>query len=196
MWFCPSLEQNRRSSTSITPASGEEAQEKAIMAISGTCTFISDSEQVERALAFIDAYPQANEAQIEVRKILCGNNWKDNSLSEFITMDEVLKLWVLNKPLIIWSWHFSNWNIYPYQHVIYLLGFTWCWRAYDVPFVMWRPQGWLFALMCKCFTDLTRYFTYRKFKSGLYCKIVNNVGFAIVATAVRMDIPRMRIRIP
>ena len=44
------------------------------MAISGTCTFISDSEQVERALAFIDAYPQANEAQIEVRKILCGNN--------------------------------------------------------------------------------------------------------------------------
>jgi integrase len=52
---------------------GEEAQEKAIMAISGSFTSISDRERITKALAVIDALKDKSKAMLEVEKNLRGN---------------------------------------------------------------------------------------------------------------------------
>jgi len=52
---------------------GEEAQEKAIMAISGSFTSIPDHERITKALALIDAWKDKPEIVIEIEKVLRGN---------------------------------------------------------------------------------------------------------------------------
>ena len=52
---------------------GEEAQEKAIMAISGSFTSISDRERITKALEVIDALKDKSQAILDVEKNLRGN---------------------------------------------------------------------------------------------------------------------------
>jgi len=52
---------------------GEEAQEKAIMAISGSFTSVPDHERVSKALALIDVCKDKPEIVIEIEKVLRGN---------------------------------------------------------------------------------------------------------------------------
>ncbi len=52
---------------------GEEAQEKAIMAISGSFSSIPDHERIKKALALIDACKDKPEIVIEIEKVLRGN---------------------------------------------------------------------------------------------------------------------------
>jgi integrase len=49
---------------------GEEAQEKAIMAISGTYTSISDRERIEKALAIIKDFPNKTEILCRIEAVL------------------------------------------------------------------------------------------------------------------------------
>ena len=49
---------------------GEEAQEKAIMAISGTYTSISDRERIDKVLAYIDSCSELSEQLVYIRKLL------------------------------------------------------------------------------------------------------------------------------
>jgi len=52
---------------------GEEAQEKAIMAISGSFSSIPDHERITKALALIDACKEKSEIVIEIEKVLREN---------------------------------------------------------------------------------------------------------------------------
>lgn len=50
---------------------GEEAQEKAIMAISGTYTSISDRERIEKALELINSCNDTSDIVMKIKSILC-----------------------------------------------------------------------------------------------------------------------------
>jgi integrase len=52
---------------------GEEAQEKAIMAISGTYTSISDRERIEKALEFINSCNDKSDTILKIKSILCSH---------------------------------------------------------------------------------------------------------------------------
>ncbi len=52
---------------------GEEAQEKAIMAITGNFTTVSAQERINKALTIIDSLKSKNKAMLEIEKVLRGN---------------------------------------------------------------------------------------------------------------------------
>ena len=51
---------------------GDEAQEKAIMALTGTFTTVSDRERIEKALAIIDSLHEKTPSILEIEKVLKG----------------------------------------------------------------------------------------------------------------------------
>eukprot|EP00831_Metopus_contortus_P079437 TRINITY_DN7902_c0_g1_i2.p1 TRINITY_DN7902_c0_g1~~TRINITY_DN7902_c0_g1_i2.p1 ORF type:complete len:760 (+),score=58.41 TRINITY_DN7902_c0_g1_i2:1988-4267(+) len=69
---------------------GEEAQEKAIMAISGTYTPISDRERIANALEFINSCNDKSDAILHIKNILCGNQI-------YHLIGAILPLWAPNK---------------------------------------------------------------------------------------------------
>ncbi|MBN2642345.1 MAG: tyrosine-type recombinase/integrase [Victivallales bacterium] len=52
---------------------GEEAQEKAIMAISGTYNTISDRERIDNVLTYINSCPERTEQLLHIKKLLTDN---------------------------------------------------------------------------------------------------------------------------